>query len=72
MRIIYYIIILIGIYVYIIRNEIYELSYKDHIYFWVIILSILILSYLFTYHKYHLYKFFYNLKKIDQKPYFYK
>ena len=72
MRIIYYIIILIGIYIYIIRNNIYEISNKEHIYFWVTIGSILLLTYLFKYHKFHLYKFFYNLKKIDQKPYFYK
>jgi hypothetical protein len=72
MKIYIYIIILIGIYVYIIRNNIYEVGNKQHIFFWLTIASILLLSYLFTYHKYHLYKFFYNLKEIDKKPYFYK
>ena len=72
MKILIYIIILIAIYLYFIKNNIYEFAYKEHFYFWATIASILLLSYLFKYHKFHLYKFFYNLKEIDKKPYFYK
>ena len=63
---------MISIYIYIIKNNIYELGNKEHIYFWITIASVLLLCYLFKYHKYNLYKFFYNLKEIDKKPYFYK
>jgi hypothetical protein len=72
MKIYIYIIIAIVIYLYIIKNDIYIIDRTHHMYFWGIIGGILLICYLMRFHKYHLYKFFYNMKKVDDKPYFYK
>jgi len=70
MKIFIYIIIAIAIYFYIFKNNIYTLDKYHHIYFWGTIASILFICYLMKYHKYHTYKFLYNLKKVDEKPYY--
>ena len=70
MKIFFYIIISIIIYFYIFRNNIYILERNHHIYFWGTIGIILLLCYLMKYHKYHMYKFLYNIKQVDDKPYY--
>ena len=47
------------------------LTRNHHLYFWGTITAILILCYFMKFHKYHVYKFIKNLKKIDEKPYYY-
>ena len=71
MKIYFYIIIAIIIYIYILRNNIYILERNHHIYFWGVIGIILLLCYLMKHHKYHMYKFLYNIKNVDDKPYYY-
>ena len=70
MKIYIYIIIAISIYLYIIKVHKYPIERLHHIYFWTTIGLILLLCYFMKYHKYHLYKFFYNLKTVDDKPYY--
>ena len=70
MKIYFYIFIAIAIYFYIIKYDKYPLSKEHHIYFWITIATILLLCYLMKYHKFHLYKFFYNLKTLDEKSYY--
>ena len=71
MKIFLYIIIAIFIYLYIIKKQYIIFTRIHHIYFWGTIASILLLCYFMKYHKFYMYKFFYNLKQIDEKPYFY-
>ena len=71
MKIYIYIIISIAIYLYIVKNNIYILDRNHHIYFWGSIITILFICYLLKYHKYHVYKLLYNIKKTDEKPYYY-
>ena len=52
-------------------KKIYLIEKSQHIYFWTIICTILLLCYLFKYHKYHVYKLLYNIKKVDEKPYYF-
>ena len=70
MKIYIYIFIAIAIYFYIIKYDKYTLSKEHHIYFWITIGTTLLLCYLMKYHKYHLYKFFHNLKTVDEKSYY--
>ena len=70
MKIFFYIIIAFSIYFYIIKYHKYFISKEHHIYFWTTIGTILLLCYFMKFHKYHLYKFFYNLKTVDEKPYY--
>ncbi len=70
MKIFFYIIISIIIYFYIFTNNIYILERHHHIYFWGTIGFILLLCYLMKYHKFHMYKFLYNIKQVDDKPYY--
>jgi len=70
MKIYIYIIIAISIYLYIIKDNKYPLERIHHIYFWTTIALILLLCYFMKFHKFHLYKFFYNLKTVDDKPYY--
>ncbi len=70
MKIFFYIIISIFIYFYIFTNNIYILERYHHIYFWGTIGFILLLCYLMKYHKFHMYKFLYNIKQVDDKPYY--
>ena len=70
MKIYIYIIIAIVIYLYILKNDIYVIDRTHHMYFWGSIGAILLICYLMKYHKYHMYKFFYNMKKVDDKPYY--
>lgn len=70
MKIFIYITIAIITYFYILKNNIYTIERNHHLYFWGIIGSILIICYLMKYHKYHMYKFLYNMKKVDEKPYY--
>ena len=70
MKIYIYIIIAIIIYIYIIKNQTYILTREHHMYFWGIIGILLLLCYLMKYHKFHMYKFLYNIKQVDDKPYY--
>jgi len=70
MKIYIYIFFAISIYLYFILHYKYPLQRIHHIYFWTTILLILLLCYLMKFHKFHLYKFFYNLKTVDEKPYY--
>ncbi len=70
MKIYIYIFIAISIYFYIFKNNIYIILPIHHFYFWSSIGTILFICYLFTFHKYHVYKFLYNIKKINDKPYY--
>ena len=70
MKIFIYLIILILIYFYILKKNIYIITRNQHIYFWVTIFIILFICYLMKYHKYHLYKFLENITLVHQKPYF--
>jgi len=70
MKIFFYIFFAISIYFYIIKYDKLHISKHNHIYFWITIATILLLCYLMKYHKYHLYKFFHNLKTVDDKEYY--